>query len=1364
MFKPRYLLVLFALAAVAGVGYVMRASEAGTAPALLASAERRLAADSPDFDAALRELDRALELALAEGSNDLAREAFLTRARTYVRRGVLGKARTDFEAARAEDGPGSAGVTVEIGTLDLRLGQYGAALSAAAEVLAANPTHSGALTLQGRALYETGRLAMEQAEEIFDAVLPDRDAQRARALAWRAATLDFDHPFRAAAISELGTLPAPDGALDGVRRFLDAATACLTQARGALVAALQGSPSTPAMVQLLILLERGGNWNDSVAFGLAAAAHEGVQTHLDGLASLVAALDALHRAPFAASILSAANEARLRMPPDLMATWCRLLYEAQDWNRLVGVGTATMWGQGRGDPELRATAAFFRGSASLRLERFDEAREDFLEYVGTPPKREPIPGALGWAYYGIARCHAHNGDGNGEHLNLARAVAAEPRLGPEVWVALAEAQLGQMLSPATAADSLMRALNLASAKERPALMNRWEALSLTAMKALGRTVEGAEAAARKNGVPIERNDSKAPTWQFYAQGRRYLAAGDANGAIAAGDAILRRFPEHVLGLDLMLEGRALQQSWRKLTDTLLRRADLYGPHPSTRKLIRDLPAGSFTREQVLRLMELDPQSTGLLRMVAELSAEGRQELAIGALAALPRAQRTPEVSLTLAELYARTGRLLQALVTASEVMPESGDYGAALELAFRVATDTKKPGFLAQIAPKLVADAAAAPLEPAATERAGLWLFAHGEIDGAQALLAALDAPTARDGARLAALGLALVAAQRPRIAEDTLDRAEAFSAGPEPAFARLVLLARTRRWSEMPAEVAALRRLDVKPSPWVDAALLALGERVREAGLAAQAALREPAPEPEWHLVLAATNALLPAEDRAAAPETGFDAETEEFLAAFGDEPRALLVLLCALETRCGAAWAHRELLALAAAGGRAWPPWLMARAYDRLGEPERAAEYARALVRNCPRFRPGWRRLEAELLRHERTRLAPAYAAFLAQRSAAGDVDPGAEPLAAAIVRLLQLSRAGEIQQALELLSRIGPALETSAVGSISAARVLRLAGLPAEAVESFSRALDLVPAAEAAAVVDEFLALGTQAFLERKLSTAAWRAELAALRSQLPASPTASLAWARFERQTAPDGPTGWDLARAEYERFRGATDHAPLDALEPGSAARWAQFFLSESPAEAEEMIRAERLLSPGSPDLWRQLGQALQAQGRVDEAFDLYVAVSNMLPEPTTLRRAAEILAVRGGDHRPLELTLERIAAVERPTAPDASLELLRARSLAHSGTDGVRRAVPLFRTLWRHRERLRTPRERLDLAESYAVAMLQRGDPADGPQVREVIAEILPRVADPLRRDMLTAYSNLSTWMPPRPSGGTQPPGGTKSP
>jgi tetratricopeptide (TPR) repeat protein len=1196
---------------------------------------------------------------------------------------------------------------------------------------------------------------MEQATEIFDAVLPDADARVARALAWRAATLDFDHPYRAATMSELGSYEAPADELEGVRQHVDAATACMTQARTSLVAALERAPSPGAIVQLLVLLEHGGRWNDVVDLGVAAAAHEEVQRDIQGLYSLVAALDALDRPEFASSILNAANAAVVLLPRDLLAMWCRLLFEAEEWRRLEGIGTTSIVASkaipGPEGRDLKATAELFRGFAYLNLGQYPEARDDFRAYISEPARAKPIPHALGFAYYGLAQTWAAEGAGFEAHQNLKNAIGAAPEIDAEVWVAFAEAQVAQKYSATTAADSLFKAVDLAQPSERPKLIARWEELSQLAMKERERTLDDSEERAREKQTYVLRNDEKAPTWEFYALGNRYVEAGDWRGALAAGRAIVGRHSDHVLGLDLLIEANAMIPSWPKTTELLLRRAELHGPYPATHRIAREIPPGVISPEDFVRLMELDPRSTGLLRVVEALRAEGRTELAIEALSSIRPEQRSAEASLVLARLYADTGLLTQAIQAANAISTGSPQHAAAIELAFEAALDMRKPGVLDRLVPDLLAGAAEADLEPEAAERAALWLFAHDHVPGARALLAALDHPQSRTGARLSALGLTHVAAGRTTEAENVLDRAEPFARGPEQEIARLVLLGRTERWVETPAEVARLRTLDYTPSSWADAALSALSEHVREAAAAAAQALAIPGAAPEHHLVLGAANALLPEEDRVAGPDELYAEETARFLAACGEDPRHTLVLLCALETPSGAAWAHQRILTTAIRGGRMWPAWLMARACDRLGHPDRATQNVEALVRNMPTFRQGWDRLEADLVRAEGTRLAPSYTAFVERRLSALGPQPGDDPLSAAIVRVQKHVRTGDMLKALEFLEKIRPSLESSPVGLISYARVLRLAGLRAEAVQSFSAALDAVPAAEAERVVDEFLALGTQAYLERALSPQAWRAYLAALRAQLPDSPTVALAWARFERQTARDPAEGWALAVAEYERFREATGGVALDELQPGSAARWADFFLSESPEEAERMIRAELPKSPGSPDLWRLLGQALEEQGRIDEAFDRYVAVSNMLPDPATMRRAAEILAQRGSDHRLLELTLERIAAVERPTGPDPSLELLRARSLAHSGSEGVALSIPLFEQLWARRHLLRGPRARVDLAESYGVALLQRGRPADAPRIREVLGEALPRVTDPLRRDMLQSYLHLCGWMPEPP-------------
>jgi hypothetical protein len=210
---------------------------------------------------------------------------------------------------------------------------------------------------------------------------------------------------------------------------------------------------------------------------------------------------------------------------------------------------------------------------------------------------------------------------------------------------------------------------------------------------------------------------------------------------------------------------------------------------------------------------------------------------------------------------------------------------------------------------------------------------------------------------------------------------------------------------------------------------------------------------------------------------------------------------------------------------------------------------------------------------------------------------------------------------------------------------------------------------------------------------------------------------------------------------------STGQRSLDELEPGSAEAWAEFFLSENPREAEEMIRAELPLSPGSPGLWRLLAEAMEGQGKSDEAFDHYATATNILPDTRTMRQAAAILAQRGNDQELLDQTIDRIRYIERLTEPDRELDLLRARSLSHGGLEGVRAALPLYEELWAHREQLRTPGLAYDLGQGYAVALLHRGDPADAELINSILDGLLQFVQDPYRRDLLQAYSYLARWM-----------------
>ncbi|MEM7305756.1 MAG: hypothetical protein AAF682_03755 [Planctomycetota bacterium] len=1345
MLKPRLFFFLLALTMVGAVGYVLHSHSARTPESLLAAANDRLSSEKPDFDSALRELNLALELALAEENRALAQDIFMTRAQTYMRRKALPKAREDYEVVLDQFLPGSSNVTLQIGWIDLDLGNFNEALAAADSVLKDTPKHSEAHLLRGSTLRALADVSLAEVETQTQAFLADEPAKRAQSLAWTAATLDFEHTYRNAVLSEFDEVCAGEDTA-AMRKMLEAATICLMQARQSYVAALEKQANVSAMVGLLDLMRDGKRWTEIVDFGLAASSHKSLHRKLPAVEALVEALDQLGRPALASTVLSKATEEDLQMPVDLLGTWCRLLYEAEDWNRLERIGQAMQRRKGNSAGELRKAASLFVGIAKLRLGKAKDAISQLQIFTSKPPDEEPIENALAEAFYALSQAHREAGSQGEEYKALVRATSTAPGFSGEAWQRLAELQIARGEPMANASESLVHAIGLLPGKVDE-LIPVWEQVSLQAMTERRRNLDGLKRYLREKGRWVASSDESAVTWEFWKLGRDYLETNKAYGAVEASRAFLKRYPDHVLGLDLKIEADAKRGFWRKLVESLIYRMQLVGPHPGSLDIVAEIPPTRIEPSEFLVMMELDPKNTGLLRMVEELQAEERDQLAIAGLRSIPDAQMQTETRLLLGRLFSESGQGKLAIETVAPIPADDEAYAAALELTVQAATSARQPLVLRQVLHEMSQKLPEARLTPDETIRTARWLLAHDELRAARQLLERLDESGTRTGETLDALAVCLTADGDAMLAEETLDRAEAFLPGPESYVSRVLFLAESERWTEVPGAIETLRSSDYQPGPWVDAALLALEERVAEAATLAFRQVEEGAPEPEWYLVLRAANAMLPAENRLPSKTDPYPAQTALFVGAEDRDPREVFLYLAAVQTPSGSAWAYSRLSNESDTAGRLWPAWLRAKALRHLGQHDYERPILLELAKSSPAFQWSWDRLHELELERLGSMYDPAFGNFLERRlTALGPSERN--PEWNAIVRAQRMTRQGAVAEAIRFLERSIEGLPQAPLGLVTLARLQRQAALPSEAVVSFGAALSQMPAREARAVMDEFLELGTAAFEDRTISGAAWRAQLTALRTQLPDDPLISLAWARFERFSTKDPVRGWTLAREEYYRFRESTFWQALDELRPGSAAAWAEFFLSENPREAELMIREELPLSPGSPDLWRMLAESLESQGKVDDAFDRYLALINILPEPSALRAAADILAQRGSDHALLERTLSLIQGVEHLKAADPSLELMRAISLSRDGEKGVEQAMPLFDLLWNRRDQLSRSDEIADLGLGYTVALLHRNDKKDGDRAMKIVDELTPLVSDTFDRDYLRALSHLGRWAP----------------
>ncbi len=1375
MLKPRFLLVLLALSMVGAVGFVWNRHKSATADALFARATDRLSSEEPDYDAALRELDLALDLALAQDQKELAGEIFLTRGRTYQRRRALSKAREDFAHVLGEYMPGSVTVALQIGWIDYSSENYADALATATAILNELPTHSGALHLRGRALFRLAETTVGECKEKLDERLADEPAAVGTALAWKVAALDPGTPRRAAALSELIALVDDEELALALQAQLEAATVAIVEARRSFAESLQSFPTADSIVGFLELLQRAERPEEAVDLGLAALVHPRFQESPAGIAIVVDALEELDRPRVAAAVIEQARNAGAqetvlaeasaeeeeedkdnvarKVPTEFLLPWCELLYELEDWRRLEKVARilAKVGGTAAQPALHRPAARLYEGIAKLKLGRYEEAIARLKEYTSSPGPRSPFPGALQYANYALSQAYRAQGRAQDEFRALERATS---RLGAPgaAWARLSELQLSQRLPLNTVVHSLTHALRL-DPDRAGQLFPLWDRFGTQAYDEQGKRLTQVRRQLRQDGlfVPEERFTM---SWEVWSLGHLHLENGQPWGAVVAGQALLKRYPDLFLGWDLVIEGYLARGDHARAVEALVTRNTVVGAHPDSLRILAAVPPEIIRPDQLLILMEQDPRNTGIMTMARALLEDGQADLALAGLTATGIDDLQEEALILVAELQTAVSAWRDVLTTLKPIAIESPNFSRAFALRVRAALEVGKGNVPAWTLEPVIQQLETATIEdPEAMREASLMLIYHGQPELALRLLQRIDEDgRARTGAVLDALAAANLVGGHGAEAEEALDRAEAFLADGSPDVGRIALYATLERWSEIPGAVDDLRKSEFVPSDLADAILLALEERVEEALSAAVEALEEAPDDPRWFVVHAAANALLPeAERREAAVEDPFGPQTLLFAGAVpeGYDPRQALVALLATDSLTWSTWAIAHLDELDPRRvGVLWPVWLRIGALRHHDEVDKRRSLLSSFVQARPQFAWAWQLLEELELARVGTEFAPSYQKLVEERLTALGPAPDTPSLNAA-VRAQRMLRLERVDEAVNLLT---DSLDTDGEDPLvllTLARIRAALGARREAIGLWARVFDALPPEEVASLVPEFLALCEAAYTEGMITRPMWKVELEALAVEHPNDPAIALATAQMHVLSLRDSAAGLAQGLAELDVFREKTGWVPVDGLRSGSAEDWFDFYLEHNASEAEDFVRGELLGRPGSAALWRMLARAIEQQGKKKDAFDRYFALINILPDTEALRRAGEILADRGSDHPLVEATIAKVQAIEGAPPNEPSLIFLRGRSLANSGDpEALDQGVGQLRVLWMQRAALHGQVDAPLVGFRYGASLLHRSNPEDGPVAGQVLAEVLPVVRDPVQRDLTLALAHLARWVP----------------
>lgn len=1377
-----WILVVAALLVLGALGGLLFSSGPGEPRDLLESALRRFNGPEQDTEETLAELELALRAAEGGSDFELAADILIARGRVYRDIGAYGPAREDLERALERYRPGAVDIELELIAIAEETGELADGLARAKRITDRDAGQLEAWTHAGQILARISENRLVELQELCDANLSDDDTVRAVAYARRAAGMDSDNPLRVSQLAGLRSLFVPPDQQDSLRAqaLVEQASEANARARDALVRSFAGQLDRDAVQSYLELLARSGRTQDAVDFGLAVVPQRPVNSSPVFMERLARVLIDAGRPRAAGMAIQQHFNRTIQVGQQFYLTWCEALYKAGNWKQLGWVANQMRMA---GDEHYRSMAVFYMGIAHSRTNQVVPTIRALEIYTKRDPV-EPFPGALALAWRTIGAAWRTQGELGKERAALYQATQLEPNADGEVWLRLYqifEQTESEALSQAE--DCLTRALCLLP-KRTGELLPAWIDLGRRRLRSTGVDLDVLIAEQRKQGrtTPTAETGPYA-LWRF---GEMHRDARESVAAAACARRLLVSYPGFLPAMDLLADSARDLGDWNTAAEIWIERLRKLGPDPATLRRLGRLPRGTLSSQQLIELMQLDPENTGRLEVARTLRAEGRPLEALAGLTVLPLEPLGEEGALLCGELLIEVGRDEEALAMLDTIRARAVDNPRVFELAIDAARSIGKEDRLLEIIAAAPPRAALGPAEVEGLVTRVDGMIAGGHVAPARALLDLLDGdPSTRTrGVLLRRAALAMLE-RNAALAADELDRAEAFDAKSSAALGRLIGVLESRVYNRVPVLVRALYDTSFQPTRVQAAVLAILDERYEEARRVIAEARRRDPREAVWPLLEASLEVLAGrTPDLSSWIDGAANSETLYTLRG-GDrqrDPHGLYSRLLALESPDWRLWAVAELSKNKPTGpGSLWATYLCGRGLASAGFSPEAERTWRSLLRSWPTFAPAWASLERAKLERVKRYDHVEMVRLRADRRKSVGRRPGEEAeeqLAEAWSREIAGNLAGAVECARKSVE-LDPALAPAwfKLGQLSH----RLADWDT-AIDALRRAARLSDVETASPIADDFVTVlrRARAAVPDRISAESVRNDLSELADRLPDDPGIALALARAEldqddlppavrvaraydrldrfllkledaaRSDAPGGSDSKDDSSAPLSRIRQPAVRPSLERLRPGATRAWKDFYQELEPARAEAFVRAEMEERPGSLELWHMLGETLVAQDRRGEATALYELVARMVPDGQTHRALASLYADSGVDLAKVESAIAAAVQLEGRKAPDVDLLFHLGRALT-TAQPGDARGLQILASLWQQRDAAIGAITDADIGQLYGTTLVQRSDPADRQLASNLLREASAVIVnDRSRKNLVDALASLAAQIPAR--------------
>jgi hypothetical protein len=616
--------------------------------------------------------------------------------------------------------------------------------------------------------------------------------------------------------------------------------------------------------------------------------------------------------------------------------------------------------------------------------------------------------------------------------------------------------------------------------------------------------------------------------------------------------------------------------------------------------------------------------------------------------------------------------------------------------------------------------------------------------------------PEMRGGDLLLLLARAEMARGDHAAADELLTRAEAFELGGDVELTRILLTIVERRWTELPAQVAALRKIRPRMSA-KHTAILALLEEQLAVGTTALREGRAARPwDADWQLIGSAAQTLV-----GAAPtldEYFGGARYVEQLGALlrgqGErvvDPRELLALLLVIDEAAWVPWCLDQVeRLLPERRGGMWRLYLTARVLRARGLDQRADELESELRDTYPHFGPGWDLSEQRLTdKLEGDRFAPqvVYQRRLRAEATAPDDWPRSE-LDRVLDRAVIMAGEGDAHAALPLVDAAFVEAAEVTDGRQVQARLRAMTGDWAGSLEAWMRYLPNKQSAAspvAPKIVEEVLDVLRRGARDttRRLSAAIQNRALEELTRRFPLDPRVALARARFEAARTPANPAlGVGRALGVLEGFRAQSGRVPLSRLAPGSVAAWVEWLQTRSSSRTEALLIEEIANDPGGIELWLALAETFERTGREAEALSLFLDLCDMAGTPEAHLGAARILARSPARGAEVE---KHVLAAERARGGDLGDQGLYLRIRARMTSSGTRLDIVLDKLsdLWDARAQNRRFISPFELGRTWILALVSRRSQLDLERLDRLVRELAEYTRSGIESEWLQSVRGL---------------------